>query len=84
MPGEVAELFSASYVALCTPSDDDSLANVTRGISFVTAGDLKVTTAGGDTVIIPNGALAAGIVHPLRVAKVFLTGTGAAGIVLYW
>ena len=64
-------------------SDDTDLAQVTRGVSFVTAGDLKVLTLAGDTVTIPNGALAAGIIHGLRVRRIFSTGTAAAGLVLY-
>lgn len=74
----------ADRVALVTPSDSADLSYVTRGISFAVAGALKVTTVGGDTVTIPSGALAAGVIHPLRVTKVFATGTGATGIVAYW
>lgn len=74
----------ADYVFLVTPDDDDDLANTTRAISFAVAGDLKVTTAGGTTVTIPSGALAAGVVHPLRVVRVFATGTDADGIVGYY
>jgi hypothetical protein len=74
----------AAHVFLITPSDDANLANPTRGISFHTAGALKVTTAGGEIVVIPDGALAAGIVHPLEVVKVFDTGTDADGLVGYY
>ena len=72
------------HVALITPHDTNELSYVTRGISFGTAGALKVKTAGGDTVTIPSGALAAGVIHPLRVVQVFSTGTGASDIAGYW
>ena len=74
----------ADHVALVTPSDTDDLTKFTRGISFGTAGALKVDTAGGETVVIPSGALTAGVVHPLRVKRVYSTGTAAANIVAYW
>lgn len=66
-----------------TPADDADLATPTRGISFAGAGALKVTTVDGTTVTIPSGALAAGVVHPLAVKRVFATGTGATNIVGY-
>jgi hypothetical protein len=74
----------AEHVALVTPHDTNELSYVTRGISFKTAGDLKVVTVGGETVVIPSGALAAGVIHPLRVKQVYDTGTAAVSIVAYW
>lgn len=74
----------ASHAALVTPNDSTDLANVSRGISFAGAGALKVTLLGGETITIPSGALAAGGIHPLRITRVWSTGTGATGIVAYW
>lgn len=74
----------ASNIALVTPHDTNELGYATRGISFGTAGALKVKTRGGQTVTIPDGALAAGIIHPIEVVQVFDTGTDADGIVAYW
>lgn len=74
----------ADSIALVTPHDSNELSAVTRGISFAAAGALKVVTVNGDTVTIPSGALAAGIIHPLRVKQVWSTGTTATGIVAYW
>ena len=74
----------ASGVFLISPHDTNELAQPTRGISFGTVGDLKVADVAGNTVIIPSGALAAGIVHPIRVVQVFSTGTTAADIVGYY
>lgn len=73
-----------SHAALVTPDDANDLAVVTRGISFGTAGALKIVTAGGETVVIPNGALAAGVIHRLRVTRIYATGTAAANIVAYY
>ncbi len=73
-----------SHAAVVSPSDSVDLDNMTRGISFSTAGDLKVVTAGGDTVVIPSGSLAAGVIHPLCVVRIWDTGTDAADIVAYW
>ena len=74
----------ADHIALVTPSDSVDLGYVTRGISFGTVGTIKVTTNGGETVTIPSGALAAGSIHPIRVARIWSTGTTAANIVAYW
>lgn len=74
----------APHVFLITKSDDDDLPFVTRGISFATAGALKIVTEGGETVVIPDGALAAGIIHPIRATKVFDTGTDADSLVGYY
>lgn len=62
-----------------TPNDSTDLATATRGIYAGGAGDLKVTTLGGDTVTFVG--LAAGVIHPIRVARVFATGTTATNIV---
>lgn len=74
----------AYHAALITPDNDNDLSIATRGISFGTAGALKVDMVGGETVTIPSGALAAGIIHPIRVTRVYATGTGASDIVGYW
>jgi hypothetical protein len=73
-----------AHAALVTPSDSTDLTDVTRAICFGTAGAIKVTTAGGETVVIPSGALVAGIQHPMRLKRVFSTGTTAASIVAWW
>ncbi len=73
-----------SHAAVVSPDDDNDLDNMTRGISFGTAGDLKVVTAGGETVVIPSGSLAAGVIHPLCITRVYDTGTDALDIVAYW
>jgi hypothetical protein len=72
-------------IALVTPSDSTNFTFRVRGISFAAAGALSVVPAADPTttVIIPSGALAAGIIHPLEILRVNNTGTGATGIVAY-
>ncbi len=74
----------ARHVILITPHDTDELSHVTRGISFSVAGALVVVTQGGETVTIPSGSLAAGIIHPLAVKIVKSTGNGCSNIVGYY
>lgn len=62
-----------------TPSDSAPLANAARGIYVGGTGDLKVDLAGGATLTF--AALAAGVLHPLQVRKVYATGTTATNIV---
>ena len=62
-----------------TPSDTVDLERVTRGLYVGTIGDVKVTMASGNTVTWV--ALAAGVIHPLQVRRVFATGTDATDIV---
>jgi len=62
-----------------TPNDSVDVSYVTRGLYVGATGDIKVTMADGDTVTL--NSIAAGIVHPLRVSRVWSTGTTATGIV---
>ena len=62
-----------------TPSDSAELAKVSRGIWVGVAGDVTLSMINGDVVLFTN--MAAGTVHPLRVRKVFSTGTAATNIV---
>jgi len=62
-----------------TPDDDVDLERQTRGIYVGTSGDLTVTTVSGTTVTFV--ALSAGQIHPIRVLRVFATGTDAEDIV---
>ena len=93
MAADISKLFDGrgqvaidppKHLALVTPSDSADLTYATRGISFATAGALKVTTVGGSVETIPSGALAAGIMHCLPVVRIWNTGTTATNIVAYW
>lgn len=82
MPANQQSMSPANSIILCTAADGTSFPP-TRGLSFVSAGDIKVDTAEGETVTIPSGSLAAGIVHPLSITRIYSTGTTASGFVLY-
>lgn len=64
-----------------TPNDSTDLPVTSRAIYVGTAGDLRVTTAGGDVVTFAN--LQAGIL-PMRVKRIHATGTTAGDIVVIW
>lgn len=63
-----------------TPADGSDLAQSTRGLIVGVSGDVKVDFVGsGTAVVLP--ALAAGVVHPFRVSRIYSTGTTATTIV---
>lgn len=69
-----------------TKDDSDPLVNGdTRGISWSGAGDLIVRTVDDrdNNTTIPSGALAANVIHPLRLSHIISTGTTATGIIVY-
>lgn len=68
----------ATRLAEIVPDDVNDLAFVTRAITVATSGHLQVTTAGGDT---GRFFLSAGVPFPIRVRRIFVTGTTAGGIV---
>lgn len=74
----------AQHGIVAAQSDSVDLATTSRGISFGGAGALKVDILGGETVTLPSGALAAGYIHPLRVTRVWSTGTTATDIYVWW
>ena len=61
-----------------TPNDANDLAQVTRGFTVATAGDVAVMYADGTTVVLP--ARQPGIDYAHRVKRVLSTGTTATGI----
>ncbi|MCP5011733.1 MAG: hypothetical protein GY942_17280 [Aestuariibacter sp.] len=60
-----------------TPSDSTDLTLSARALYVGAVGDVKVTTVGGDTVTFVD---VSGLL-PVRVQRVFSTGTDATGIV---
>lgn len=62
-----------------TPNDSADFEQVARGIYVGVSGDLKVDLADGDTVTFVT--IAAGVIHPIQVRKVYATGTTATDIV---
>lgn len=73
-----------THCALVTPSNTDDLAHCTQAISITAAADVKVDMLGGETVVIPSGALAAGVLHRIRATRVYSTGTGSTTVVAWW
>lgn len=61
-----------------TPSDSNDLDEVTLNLYVGTAGTAKLTMFDGS--VVQYASLAAGR-HPLRVKRVWATGTSAAGLV---
>jgi hypothetical protein len=78
-PEKLTGLEPAGSAFAITKDDNNDLAYVTRGIYVGTSGDLKVDMADGSTVTFAS--LAAGVVHPLRVRKVYSSVTSALNIV---
>lgn len=62
-----------------TPNDSADLSNYTRAIHVGGIGDLRVTTVRGDTVTLKN--VIPGAPYPIRVRRIFATGTTATDIV---
>src|SRR2546430_6186039 len=76
--------FAAVHVASTVGSDSVDLTSPCRGISFGGAGTLKITTLGGETISFASGDLATGTIHPISAKRIFLTGTSATGLWIYW
>jgi hypothetical protein len=77
--GIVAPLTAAQTVS---PSDSLDLDQVSRALYVGTSGNVKVTMKSGGTVTLAG--LAAGLWHPVRVSRIWATGTTAAGILAGW
>lgn len=69
------------HAAEITPDDTADLETAARALWIGTGGDLRVTTAGGETVTLRN---AANGLLPIRTARVHATGTTASDIVAVW
>lgn len=64
-------------------SDTVDLPNIARRIGIATTiGAIKVDTLGGETVIIPSGAIQVGGILHLAVTRIYATGTTAVGLIL--
>jgi hypothetical protein len=65
--------------AAITPHDTNELVTVTRAIYVGGAGNIKLTTSGGDTVTLTGAT--AGSILPVRAKLVFSTDTTATALV---
>lgn len=73
----------ATNFAAVTPNDSTDLTVYPRGISFVATGAIKVTQLDGTVATIPSG-MAPGVIHWIRVKRIWSTDTTATGIVAWW
>lgn len=71
----------ANDAALVTPSDTVDLPAVPKGVYIATEGALRITMLSGTTLTTPT--LHVGW-HPLKVTRIFATGTTATGIMVAW
>ena len=62
-----------------TPSDSSDLPDASRALNVAQSGMVRVTTVGGNTDTVN---VADGIVFPIRVKRIWATGTTASGIVV--
>jgi hypothetical protein len=69
---------SANRAFAITPHNENQLAFVTRGLYVGGAGNVRVITAGGDTVTFAS--VPAGTILPVRVRVVLSTSTTATNI----
>ena len=69
------------HAAEILPNDGVDLETTARALWIGTSGNLRVTTAGGETVIFRN--VGPGVL-PIRAARVHATGTTAGDIVAVW
>ena len=67
----------AGGISSITPNDTVDLASATRGINVSVGGFVRVTTVNGD---VDTLYIAPGIEFPIRVIKVWDTGTDATDI----
>lgn len=67
----------AERIEAIVPNDANDLAYVTRALNVSGSGTMRVTTATGD---IGDVYVAAGSMFPIRVCKVWASGTTATGI----
>lgn len=70
----------AKNAAEVVPNNSVDLTTYSRGLIIGVAGTIKVDTVGGNTVTI---TAVAGIL-PIRVKRVYATGTSASNIVAIW
>lgn len=66
-----------SHLFAVTPDDATDLPMASRGLNVATSGSIRVTTVQGDVETI---YVAAGIVFPIRVTRIWSTDTTATGL----
>lgn len=81
-----SDLSPCTEVVLVTPGDADLMATgrPCRGIAFGVAGALEIVDLQGNTVVIPSGVLAAGLIHPIFATRILADNTTATDIVAFF
>ncbi len=64
-----------------TPSDATDLSVASRALNVATSGTVRVTTVTGSVASI---TVAAGVAFPIRVQRIWATGTTASGIIVMY
>lgn len=73
----------AAYAeAVNISSTDHTPTKPIRGVVMDAVGALKVDLVEASAITFQSGMLAAGIIHPLQITKVYKTGTGTQNIKL--
>lgn len=67
-----------------TPSDADDVPTVPRAVSVNTAGLVRYTAFEDTPGTSVSMRMEAGVLYPIRVSRIWATGTAAAGFVLHW
>lgn len=73
----------AEHAQAITPSDTADTF-VSRGVMAATAGVIRVTLAGMADGTSVNLTVAATLIYPLRIKRIWATGTTATGVVTLW
>jgi hypothetical protein len=71
---------ATDLIAVTKHDTDDDPNGPFRGLAFGGAGIIKLETADGTERTIPDGVLAAGIIHPIAFVRVANTTTTATDI----
>lgn len=79
-PAEKGVTASAEEPIAVTPSDTADLIHLSRGIMVNAPGNVVVSLAKGPAVTL---TLLSGVLYPLRVKRVWSTGTTATGITAF-
>jgi hypothetical protein len=69
----------ASHAESVVPNDSADLTHATRGLFVGQSGNVRVRTSAGDIVTLAN--MQGGVLYPVRVVRIFQTGTTASDIV---
>lgn len=72
----------ANHASAASLSDTGNIVTATSGLYVGGAGNVKVTMLGGEDVTFSN--VLAGTILPIRVSRVWNTGTTASLIILLW